>query len=398
MRKFLYWWRFYSFGREQYQECINNAFINNLPSLRQGNTLVAIFAVVCAIIPIFAEDYNFLKAGIFLGVAVFAILISISSNYVMQQINVSNKTIYLLITLFYANLMLSATYLSTWDHPDQPASLVFCFFICALLLFINPPQFNLILTLSAMAILISSSILSKDFSIWIFDVVYTVVAGALGLFFSWHIAKLRLGLELSANQLEEERNKYVDQSITDELTQLRNRRDFMNTFQRYLSNYRSSDDYLCIAIADIDFFKFYNDHYGHPKGDECLRSIGAVLNNLKDDLGVYTARVGGEEFAALWFEKDIAHVDNVVTHWAEAIKNLAIPHEKSKVNENVTMSIGVYVSKCGAYSDTKALYDMADKALYTAKGSGRNCAVVCGDEIKEYKITPNSCTLIKEQS
>jgi len=398
MRRFLYWWRFYSFGREQYQECINNAFINNLASIRQGNTLVAIFAVVCSAVPLVAEDFNFVKAGICLGIGVVAILISAYANYVMQQINVSNRVIYFLITLFYANLMLFSTYFSTFGHPDKPASLVFCFFICALLLFINPPQFNLVLTLGAMAVLITCSVIVKDYSIWIYDVVYTVVAGAIGLFFSWHIAKLRLGLELSANQLEDERNKYVDQSITDELTQLRNRRDFMNTFQRYLSNYRSSDDWLCIAIADIDFFKFYNDHYGHPKGDECLRSIGAVLNNLKEELGVYTARVGGEEFAALWFEKDAAHVDNVITHWADAVKNLAIAHEKSKVNEYVTMSIGVYVSKCGVYQDTKSLYDMADKALYTAKGSGRNCAVVCGDEIKEYKITPDSCLLIKHQS
>ena len=398
MRKFLYWWRFYSFGREQYQECITNAFINNLASLRQGNTLVAIFAVVCAVIPIVAEDFNFIKAGFSLGIAVIAILISVYANYVMQQINVSNRIIYFLITLYYANIMLFSTYFSTFGHPDKPASLVFCFFICALLLFINPPQFNFFLTLSAMAVLITCSVIVKDYSIWIYDVVYTVVAGAIGLFFTWHIAKLRLGLELSANQLEDERNKYVDQSITDELTQLRNRRDFMNTFQRYLSNYRSSDDWLCIAIADIDFFKFYNDHYGHPKGDECLRSIGVVLNNLKDELGVYTARVGGEEFTALWFEKDAAHVDNVITHWANALKTLAIPHEKSKVNEHVTMSIGVYVSKCGSYQDTKSLYDMADKALYTAKSSGRNCAVVCGDEIKEYKITPDSCLLIKHQS
>ncbi|MCL2230106.1 MAG: GGDEF domain-containing protein, partial [Treponema sp.] len=65
-----------------------------------------------------------------------------------------------------------------------------------------------------------------------------------------------------------------------------------------------------------------------------------------------------------------------------------ILHEKSKVSEYVTMSIGVYVIRCGTHHDTKTLYDLADKALYTAKSSGRNCAIVGGDEIKEYKITP----------
>jgi diguanylate cyclase (GGDEF)-like protein len=214
----------------------------------------------------------------------------------------------------------------------------------------------------------------------------TIVAGVMSLFFSWHISKLQLGLEISTNMLEEERNKYHDQSIIDELTQLRNRRDFMNTFRRYLSNYRSSDDWLCIAICDIDFFKNYNDHYGHPMGDECLRGIGRVMNKLKENMGVYTARVGGEEFALLWFEKDISNIDSVVANFTELIGNLKIPHEKSTVSEFITMSMGIYVERCGASSDTKALYDLADKALYTAKESGRNCTIVSGDGIAQYKI------------
>jgi len=104
-------------------------------------------------------------------------------------------------------------------------------------------------------------------------------------------------------------------------------------------------------------------------------------------LGIYTARVGGEEFAALWFEKDSSHVDVVINHWLAAIKEKKIPHEKSKVNDFVSMSIGVYISRCGAYRDTKVLYDLADKALYTAKQGGRNAAIINGDDVKEYKIS-----------
>ena len=286
--------------------------------------------------------------------------------------------------------MLFGIYFSIWADPSKPASLVLCFFIFSLLLYINPPQFNLLLTLTAIAVFIVSTIIVKEYNIWIYDVIYVIIAGSLGLFFTWHISKLRLGLELSANELEDERNKYVDQSITDELTQLRNRRDFMHTFQRYLSNYRTSDDWLCIALADIDFFKFYNDNYGHPQGDVCLRAIGDALNWLRDDLGVYVARVGGEEFAVIWFEKDSSHVDKVINQWMETIKNLKIPHEKSKVSDFVTMSIGVYKARCGLNHDSQVLYDLADKALYAAKGGGRNCAIITGDDIKQYKITlPN---------
>jgi len=387
MRKFLYNWQFYSYGHEQYQICMNNAFVNNLQSLRQGNTLVAISTIIYAFVPIIEGDINFFKIGYCFIVAGIAILISLYANYVTQLINVKNSLVYFLISLFYANIMIFGIYQSVWSTPDRPASLVFVIFVIALLLFINPPKFNLILTLSSTAIFIISTVIIKDYSCWIYDVVHVVIASALSLFFSWHISKLRMGMEISTTQLEEERNKYEDQSITDELTQLRNKRDFTNTFQRYLSTYRSSDDWLCVAIADIDFFKYYNDHYGHLKGDDCLRIIGEVLNCIKDDLGVYTARVGGEEFAALWFEQEIGHVDDVITHWMNSIDARKIPHEKSRVNDYISMSIGVYISRCGAYHEPKILYDLADKALYTAKRGGRNCAIINGDDIKEYKIT-----------
>jgi len=149
----------------------------------------------------------------------------------------------------------------------------------------------------------------------------------------------------------------------------------MVTFKRFISRYRESDNYLCLALMDIDFFKDYNDHYGHPKGDECLRSIGKALNDLHNN-NIYAARVGGEEFALLWFEKEFSHVDSVASLVKNSIYNLRIPHEKSEVAEFVTISIGIYVVKCDASNDMQVIYDAADKALYTAKRDGRNRAVI----------------------
>ncbi|MCL1959934.1 MAG: GGDEF domain-containing protein [Spirochaetes bacterium] len=273
-----------------------------------------------------------------------------------------------------------------FSHQEKLASFFLCFLICALLMFVNPPQFNLCLTLSAMIAFIAISLYFKPFNVAVYDIIRTVLAGIISLYFTWQITKLRFGLEISTTILEEERNKYLDQSTIDELTKLKNRRDFMHTFQRYLTNYRSFDNWLCIAICDIDFFKNYNDHYGHPMGDSCLRSVAGVLNGLMDSMGVYAARVGGEEFALLWFEKNASHVDEVLTHISESIRELQIPHEKSKVSKYVTISIGVYIEHCGVSSETKVLYDLADQALYAAKGRGRNCAIVTGSEIEQYKI------------
>ena len=385
LRDFLYIWRFYSFGRENYQECLNNIFHTNLFSLRKASKILALLSGIFSLFPLIVEQSIF-KMIIYLIVAGIGLFLAFLSNYLMQQINVKNHTIYMLIIIYYVTVILFAAFLDFWSYPGSSATIFTSLLIVALLLFIIPPQLFLFLTLGAMLVFIISAILIKNQEIAPYYILITLAAGCLNMYFNWQISKLRLGLEISTTTLEDERNKYEDQSITDELTQLRNRRDFNQTFQRYLSNYRSSDDWLCIAIADIDFFKFYNDHYGHQQGDECLRGIGRALTSL-GSLGVYAARVGGEEFALLWFEKDSSHVDKVITVWTNSIRDLKIPHEKSKVSEYVTMSIGIYIIKCGTHHDTSVLYDLADKALYTAKSSGRNCTIVAGDEIKQYRIT-----------
>jgi diguanylate cyclase (GGDEF)-like protein len=389
MGKFIYTWRYYSFGREQYYECMNKIFISNLNSLRQAYALVAVFLACFAFFPIFYAE-NYFTAGICFASAFISFMLSTYLNYKMQTTIVTNRFIYVFSTLFYLNIMLLGIYLGIWSIPDKLVAVYFCFLICGLLMFINPPIFNLVLTLSAMLVFMLCAILIKPYVDAVYDIFDTVVAGVFSLYFVWHITKLRMGLELSTTMLEEERNKYLNQSTIDELTQLNNRRDFMKTFQRYLSNYRNSDDYLCVSIADIDFFKNFNDHYGHPQGDTCLRSVGAAFAKLKDIMGVYAARVGGEEFAILWFEKDASHVDEVVKCMSGLIRDIKMPHAKSKVNDYVTMSMGVYVEKVGEPSDVQTLYDLADKALYAAKGGGRNCAVIHGRGVEEYKITPDS--------
>jgi len=392
MRNFFYSWRFYTFGRERYQECMNNLFSNNLLSLRQVNVIIAVFMGSFALYPVFFEK-DLKTAGICLLSIIVAVLLAFYANYKIQTSQVTNRFIYALTIVSYANVILFGIYLGVWSAPDKLASIFYCFLICALLMFIYPPYFILFLTGGAMVVFIVTSAIAKKSVDVLWDVLNTVIIGVLSLYFNWHISKLRIGLELSANMLEAERNRYFDESTVDVLTKCKNRRDYMATFQRYLSNYRTSDDWLCISICDIDFFKNYNDHYGHPVGDECLRSIGKVLNSLMDSMGVYAARVGGEEFALLWFENDASHADTVISFIANSINDLKIPHEKSRVSPYVSLSIGVYVLRCGASNDTQALYDLADKALYAAKGGGRNCAVVSGNEIsKEYKISFSAST------
>ncbi|MCL2181366.1 MAG: GGDEF domain-containing protein, partial [Treponema sp.] len=298
--------------------------------------------------------------------------------------------IYILTVIYYANIMFFGIYLGVWLNPENYAVTFMILLVCSLFLFSKSPVFILCLTLGAMTVFIVCAVLVKPPEIYITDIYNSVFAALISLFICWRMNMLRVVSELNTYKLEDERNLYMDQSTIDELTQLRNRRDFMQTFQRYLSNYRSSDDFLCVAVSDIDFFKNYNDHYGHPKGDDALRAIGNAFNRLKDTMGVYCARVGGEEFALLWFEKDPSHVDAVISRVNKLIKTLKIIHEKSNVSEYLTMSIGVFIEKCGTSNDAHELYNLADKALYCAKGNGRNCAIVRGRDISQYQIKASS--------
>jgi diguanylate cyclase (GGDEF)-like protein len=367
---------------------MNKLFMDNLRNLYQASAFFAVLAGCLAVVSVIMDRALFFRAGVCGASCIIAVLLACFAYYRMQTAYLSNRFIYFITTIYYANVMWLGIYLSVWASPDKLSTLFLCFLICDLMMFINPPPFTFCLTIGAIIASTVSTIHVKELENIILDSINTVLAGVISLYFLWYIGKLRLGLELSTTMLEDERDSYFDQSIIDELTQLKNRRDFQQTFRRYLSNYRTSDNWLCVAIIDIDFFKLYNDHYGHPGGDECLRAVGRVLNSLKDSHDVYTARVGGEEFALLWFETEASHVDVVVSHLQGLIKELKIPHEKSKVSSYVSISMGVFIEQCGASTDTQTMYDMADKALYNAKEGGRNCAVIFGNTIEQYKITP----------
>jgi diguanylate cyclase (GGDEF)-like protein len=390
--KLICFWRYYTLGREQYYIYLNNESKNNLYSLRLGNIIAAILAAAFAYYPVFIQK-NIYNAWVHLLTVLIGVLLSVFTDSYIRSINnrksqPSKNFTYVLIFIYYVNIIVFGLYASVWLNQNHYAVAFMLLLVFALLLFYISPILNLCLTLGAAAIFIIFSILQKSPEIYVYDICNVIIATFISLFVCWRVTMLRFVSDLSVFKIESERNQYLEESTVDELTQLRNRRDFMKTFKRFLVNYRSTDDYLCIAVADIDFFKNYNDFYGHPKGDECLRAIGEAVKLLKETMGVYCARVGGEEFALLWFEGDISHVNTVISRVSKLIHSLKIPHEKSGVCEYITMSLGVYIEKCGASTNTEELYDLADKALYCAKEKGRNCAIVRGTNIDEYHLAP----------
>lgn len=167
-------------------------------------------------------------------------------------------------------------------------------------------------------------------------------------------------------------------AMMDGLTNIANRRRFDEVLKRDWRRSCRTEKPLSLMMADLDYFKQYNDNYGHGAGDECLRAVAnafAIMVNRPDDL---VARYGGEEFAAILPETDLEGAGHLAEEFRSTVEALAMPHAYSGISAFVTVSIGVASTGHFGDQDPEDLLACADRMLYRAKTEGRN-RVVCGN-------------------
>jgi diguanylate cyclase (GGDEF)-like protein len=176
-------------------------------------------------------------------------------------------------------------------------------------------------------------------------------------------------------ELKHHRDFFENLSTFDGLTGLPNRRSLDQMLDREWRRGRRRGLPLTVVMIDVDYFKFFNDTYGHLAGDDCLKRVATALSLAVGRGGDHVCRYGGEEFAAVLPETDGEAALLVAEKLRAAIEALAIPHTGSKVIDLVTVSLGVATlvpSEAGALTDLLA---KADRALYIAKREGRNRVV-----------------------
>lgn len=170
------------------------------------------------------------------------------------------------------------------------------------------------------------------------------------------------------------------QATMDGLTGLANRRSFDEKLHVEWSRAQRYGESIALILADVDYFKRYNDHYGHQGGDECLKAVAGILQREIFRPTDMVARYGGEEFAIILPATDLQGALTVAERLRFDMERSALPHAASETGPWVTLSIGVaaFVPDRDALSAT--LVAKADKALYKAKGSGRNQVRAGGEE------------------
>ncbi|MBV2163422.1 MAG: diguanylate cyclase [Comamonas sp.] len=161
-------------------------------------------------------------------------------------------------------------------------------------------------------------------------------------------------------------------AFVDALTGLPNRRQFDQTLQSEWLRGQRSGQPLALLMIDIDFFKQYNDLYGHPGGDACLRAVAKVLRGAMGRSYDLVARYGGEEFVCLLPECTLEGASAKAQALCQAVRVLQLPHGGSKVGQHVTISVGVAALVPGAEQTSDQLLALADARLYCAKEAGRN--------------------------
>jgi diguanylate cyclase (GGDEF)-like protein len=186
------------------------------------------------------------------------------------------------------------------------------------------------------------------------------------------ITDLASSFMLFSDTIEQQNVKLEHMSLSDGLTNIANRRALDVRLLHDIELSVRKKSHVAVLLMDIDFFKLYNDNYGHAAGDECLKKIASIIKHSLKRSSDFVARYGGEEFACVLPDTELIGAGAIAEQLLFSIRNANVEHKFSKIGDSITLSIGVAVSGPERVMLPDQLLKQADKALYLAKSKGRN--------------------------
>jgi diguanylate cyclase (GGDEF)-like protein/PAS domain S-box-containing protein len=191
--------------------------------------------------------------------------------------------------------------------------------------------------------------------------------------------EMRRKMQQAYEELHEAHARLEESARTDKLTSLFNRGHFDTTLLGEILRATRHGLPMSLMLLDVDYFKPYNDYYGHLAGDHCLKELAQTLKQTFLRSGEVVARYGGEEFAVILPHCNKQDAMNRANRLLSSVRERAIPHEKSGVADHITVSIGVitHIPRAKQPADPDDLIKAADEMLYNAKAAGRNQSCHC---------------------
>lgn len=222
-------------------------------------------------------------------------------------------------------------------------------------------------------------LIEYDNAVWRLGFILSLISLAVLIIMFWVFKSIQIGhtkLELATKKLKRVNKKLENVSYTDSLTSMHNRRYFNLVYSRELKRARRTHSYITFMMLDIDFFKQYNDTYGHIEGDNALKSVAKVLKTTLQRPSDFVFRLGGEEFGVLLTQTDESNSAKLAREICDAVRGNEIKHSASKVNEFLTISIGVVCCIADDALNEDILISRADEMLYEAKDTGRDRYII----------------------
>lgn len=284
-------------------------------------------------------------------------------------------------------LGLAYSLLTTGFHANEDALIVFVIPITLAGLLLTRRSLMLTTGLS-MAIVLGIDVWEHVEAAWlgrtlasttVIDVVvlrFVLVMGLLAFllerFGRMRAEALALQVAERTRQLEQANHQLLRLSYLDQLTGIANRRQFDTTLEWEWRRADRTASPLSLILIDIDFFKRFNDAYGHQRGDRCLQDVAQTLRHTVQRTSDVVARYGGEEFAVILPGSDVASAVALAEKLRESVRARAIPHAHSSIAPVVTISLGIATITPTAQDTSGDLIALADQALYDAKHAGRD--------------------------
>ncbi len=377
MRRGYRWLRFLpglesSYGHDQYRQ--GRPYLR--ASLGMGALVVTVFALLDQFVLHIVHEplVEFVRYAVLLP----AIVLGLTVTFLQDGSRIYRPVVSFLSPVGMVAIV--ALVLSAWEHgQSQPfmaliLATMFVYFLIGLPFFAGLVT-NLIAAVAYLGVALALGMTVQELT---YDMLMLLLAIAVGATAAYNVEHARRTAWLESRMLDEAAQR-------DGLTGIYNRRRFDEHLARIWQHCMREHRPVALLIADIDYFKAFNDRYGHQAGDEAMKAVAAVLARQARRPLDFVARYGGEEFAIVLHDTTLDHAAKAADDLLAEVRGLGIPHQGSSAAPVLTVSVGVACVIPVARRSPEGLVQLADQALYAAKDGGRNRSRLLQEEYEHMK-------------